>query len=53
MGAAFLRHFVKDTPWAHLDIAAIAWTERGANPGPTGAGVRLLSEYLRRAAGRS
>ncbi len=49
--AIFLRHFVpKGTPWAHLDIAAVAHvrdarllTERGA----TGFGVRLILEYLR------
>ncbi len=47
--AAFLSHFVGETPWAHLDIAGTAWT---AKPGPcqpygaTGVGVRLLAELL-------
>lgn len=47
--AAFLSHFVGDTPWAHLDIAGTAWTSK---PGPyqpygaTGVGVRLLAELL-------
>ncbi|BCM90755.1 cytosol aminopeptidase [Abditibacteriota bacterium] len=48
--AIFLRHFVpKNTPWAHLDIAAVSHvrdsrllTERGA----TGFGVRLILDFL-------
>lgn len=48
--AAFLAHFVGDTPWVHLDIAGTGWT---SNPHPyqirggTGVGVRLLLEMLR------
>ncbi len=46
--AAFLREFVGDTPWAHLDIAGMearkASDDRHA-AGPTGFGVRLL-DYL-------
>jgi len=48
--ALFLQHFVGKTPWAHLDIAGPAFVdkERGYNPrGGTGAGVRLLVEWLR------
>jgi len=50
--AAFLWHFVGDTPWAHLDIAGTAWTT-GRMPsyqprGATGVGVRMLVEMLRR-----
>jgi leucyl aminopeptidase len=49
--AAFLSHFVGDTPWAHLDIAGTAWTTSapsGYQPrGATGVGVRLLVELLR------
>ena len=48
-GAVFLSHFVKSTPWAHLDIAGTAfWNEaKFYNPkGATGAGVRLLVKYL-------
>ena len=51
--ALFLQHFVAKVPWAHLDIAgpASADKERGYNPrGGTGAGVRLLAEWLRRRA---
>lgn len=47
----FLKEFVGDFPWAHLDIAGTAWTEeaRPDNPkGATGIGVRLLIEWLRR-----
>src|SRR4029434_9980513 len=49
--AAFLSHFVGETPWAHLDIAGTAWTTNalgGYQPrGATGVGVRLLLELLR------
>ena len=47
--AAFLKEFVGDTPWAHLDIAGTAWTDRDAGytrSGATGFGVRLLWEFL-------
>ena len=56
--AAFLRNAVGDTPWAHLDIAGVAWTQAGTkkrpyNPkGATGFGVRLIVDYLQRAAPR-
>jgi leucyl aminopeptidase len=49
--ALFLQHFVGKTPWAHLDIAGPASIERerGYNSrGGTGAGVRLLAEWIRR-----
>jgi leucyl aminopeptidase len=49
--ALFLQHFVGKVPWAHLDIAGPASVdkERGYNTrGGTGAGVRLLAEWLRR-----
>ncbi|MBI4406715.1 leucyl aminopeptidase [Candidatus Micrarchaeota archaeon] len=42
--AAFLKQFVGQTPWAHVDIAATAWatTPRGYySKGATGVGVRL------------
>ena len=51
--ALFLQHFVGKLPWAHLDIAGPASVdkERGYNPrGGTGAGVRLLAEWIRRRA---
>ena len=45
----FLREFVDGFPWAHLDIAGTAYTERDSPDsakGPTGAGVRLFSEFV-------
>jgi leucyl aminopeptidase len=44
-GAYFIREFVEDTPWAHLDIAGTAWNENGKPHlavGPTGVCVRTL-----------
>jgi leucyl aminopeptidase len=44
--ALFLKRFVKDTAWAHLDIAPTAWRKDARNPivpeGAVGFGVRLL-----------
>ena len=51
--AAFLKNAVENTPWAHLDIAGVAWTQTATkdkpyNPkGATGFGVRLIIDYLR------
>jgi leucyl aminopeptidase len=53
--AWFLRHFVQDRPWAHLDIAGTAWTESAWGEIPpyllkdaaTGVGVRLLVHFVR------
>ena len=50
VGAAFLKPFVGEYPWAHLDIAGTAWVseEKPYVPkGGTGYGVRLLIETLR------
>ena len=50
--AAFLRNAIENTPWAHIDIAGVAWTqvstkEKSYNPkGATGFGVRLILDYL-------
>lgn len=47
--AVFLKEFVKDAAWAHLDIAGCALPDkeiRGLSKGPTGAGVRTLLYYL-------
>ncbi|MDX1533434.1 MAG: leucyl aminopeptidase, partial [Nitrosopumilaceae archaeon] len=50
--AAFLKNAVEKTPWVHLDIAGVAWTqtatkEKPYNPkGATGFGVRLVLDYL-------
>ena len=45
--AHFIHHFVKDTPWVHLDIAANMMTnsdDRWHNKGATGIPTRLLIE---------
>ncbi|NJK77785.1 MAG: leucyl aminopeptidase [Nanoarchaeota archaeon] len=50
--AAFLRNAIENTPWVHIDIAGVAWTqvatkEKPYNPkGATGFGVRLILDYL-------
>ncbi len=48
--AMFLKEFT-DYTWAHLDIAGMAFSEKGQGyvpRGATGFGVRLLTEFLRR-----
>ena len=51
IGGCFLKEFVGDTPWAHLDIAGTAWSVKNVpylNPkDATGYGVRLLTEWIR------
>jgi leucyl aminopeptidase len=45
----FLREFVDGFPWAHLDIAGTAYTDRDETTrvkGPTGIGVRLFTEFV-------
>jgi len=52
--ACFLSRFVGDVPWAHLDIAGTAWNMKGNDisaKGGTGAGVRLVVDYLSRKVG--
>jgi leucyl aminopeptidase len=49
VGAQFLARAAGDVPWAHLDIAGVAW-DRGrayAAKGGSGFGVRLLVELAR------
>ncbi|HEX4306738.1 MAG TPA: leucyl aminopeptidase [Solirubrobacterales bacterium] len=47
--ASFLREFVDDTPWAHVDIAGTAWDVGRAytGKGGSGYGVRLLVQLAR------
>ena len=48
--AQFLQRFVKKTPWAHLDIAGVAWSSKESDTVPkggTGYGVRLLDRLVR------
>lgn len=52
--AWFLREFADEYPWAHLDIAGTAYTDRddaAQAKGPTGMGARLFCEFLLARAG--
>ncbi len=47
--AVMLKRFVGKTPWAHLDIAGVAWTNEDrptAPKGATGFGVSLLDRFV-------
>ena len=47
--ARFLQRFVNDVPWAHIDIAGMAWTKENRQITPKGAsgfGVRLLDRLV-------
>ena len=51
--ASFLEEFVDGTPWAHLDIAGVAWDQDNreyVGKGASGWGVRLLVDFVRRQA---
>ena len=48
--AMFLKEFVDETPWIHLDIAGVAWMEENKSwiaKGPSGVAVRSLVEFVR------
>ena len=49
--AQFLQRFIiNKTPWAHLDIAGMAFSKKAANLNPggaTGFGVRLLNNFVK------
>ncbi|NCP13060.1 MAG: leucyl aminopeptidase [Sphingomonadales bacterium] len=49
--AQFLQRFIKNgTPWAHLDIAGMVWSNKPGHTwekGATGYGVRLLDQFVR------
>jgi leucyl aminopeptidase len=45
VAANFLERFVDGVPWAHLDIAGVAW-RANANKGATGRPVPLLVDFL-------
>ena len=49
-GAEFLKAFVGDTAWAHIDIAGTAFVDNDAHwyygHGATGYGVRLLTDFI-------
>ncbi|MDB9527066.1 leucyl aminopeptidase [Oscillatoria sp. CS-180] len=47
--ALFLKQFVKETAWAHLDMAGPVWNDRENaynSPGATGYGVRTLVQWV-------
>lgn len=47
--AAFLEKFTGTVPWAHLDIAGMAWTGKKTgnfSHGATGFGVRVIARWL-------
>ncbi|MDX2100779.1 MAG: leucyl aminopeptidase, partial [Leptolyngbyaceae cyanobacterium bins.59] len=47
--ALFLKQFVKETSWAHLDIAGPVWADKESgynNVGATGFGVRTLVNWV-------
>ncbi len=48
--AMFLKEFVGETPWIHLDIAGTAWMDDNKAwiaKGPTGVAVRSIVEFVR------
>ena len=47
--AMFLKEFVGDTPWIHLDIAGTAWIDEQKawqSKGPSGVAIRSLIEWI-------
>ncbi|HEX3536172.1 MAG TPA: leucyl aminopeptidase [Stellaceae bacterium] len=49
IGAQFLKRFVNEVPWAHLDIAGVTWSKKDAPTVPKGAtafGLRLLDRFV-------
>ncbi len=47
--ALFLKNFVRETPWAHIDIAGTSIVNKPLREyakGPTGVGVRTLLNYI-------
>jgi leucyl aminopeptidase len=47
--AWFLREFVKDYPWVHIDIAGTAYSDKPdatREKGPTGTAMRLFAEFV-------
>jgi leucyl aminopeptidase len=49
IGAQFIGRFTNEVPWAHLDIAGVAWSKKDKPTVPKGAtafGVRLLDRLV-------
>jgi len=48
--AMFLKEFVGDTPWIHLDIASTTWLDDPKpwqSKGPSGIAIRTITEWVR------
>ena len=48
--AQFLKRFVNDAAWAHLDIAGVSWSDKESDlypSGATGFGIRLLNDFVK------
>ncbi len=48
--AMFLKEFAGETPWLHLDIAAVTWNDEAKSwiaSGPSGMSVRSIVEWVR------
>ena len=48
--AMFLKEFVGDTPWIHLDIASTTWLDDPKpwqSKGPSGVAIRTITEWVR------
>lgn len=51
VGATFIKKFIKDVAWAHIDIAGTSWFSKARGYKPkyaTGYGVRLFVELFKR-----
>jgi leucyl aminopeptidase len=51
IGAWFIKEFVDDTPWVHLDIAATCWIDEGRPwlaKGPSGVAIRSIIDFARK-----
>ncbi len=49
VGGMFLKQFVGEAPWAHLDIASVFWNPKAGpylSGGPSGRGTRLLIRLI-------
>ncbi len=49
VGGMFLKQFVGDTPWAHLDVASVFWLPKSGaylSDGPSGKGARLMIKLI-------
>lgn len=51
IGAWFIKEFVDDTPWIHLDIASTCWIDEGRPwlaKGPSGVAIRSIIDFARK-----